>query len=218
MYGKLPTVICQQIVDTEFWKKDFKTLYMPIKMAGNHEIQLCNFFSPFKSLIGTACCDFVGTKGLNSYMNSYLYMTAKRSYQKQGSLLNREGWHCDGFDSEDISYIWSDSVKAPTVFNTSPFVLSKDDQKSLIEMKEQALPENNILYPANTLLCLDEYVVHKPMQSLESELRTFLKLVFSKDKFDLEGNTHNGLFDYNWPMYPRSNFRNVPQSVKNKKC
>ena len=213
MYGKLPTVICQQSV-VSTWKRDFKTLYMPIKMAGNHDIRLCEFFKPFESLIGTSCCDYVGTFGLNAFMDSYLYMTAKRGFQKEGSSLNREGWHCDGFDSEDISYIWSDSVKSPTVFNTSSFNLSNDDQQSLIEMEQQALSENDVTYPANTLHRLDQYVVHRPMKSVEVEYRTFLKLVFSKDKFDLEGNTHNGLFDYDWPMYPRSNVRNVPQSVK----
>ena len=43
--------------------------------------------------------------------------------------------------------------------------------------------------------------------------RTFFKLSFSKDKYDLKGNSHNYLFDYNWEMRERKENRNIPQQL-----
>lgn len=47
-------------------------------------------------------------------------------------------------------------------------------------------------------------------------MRAFLKVSFSKDKYDLLGNSHNYLMDYNWEMKARKEDRNIPQSSK--KC
>ena len=33
------------------------------------------------------------------------------------------------------------------------------------------------------------------------------------DRYDLAGNTHNYLLDYDWPLRPRSLTRNVPQAL-----
>ncbi len=41
--------------------------------------------------------------------------------------------------------------------------------------------------------------------------RTFLKVSFSRDKYDLAGNSHNSRLDYDWPMRERGLTRNTPQ-------
>ena len=40
--------------------------------------------------------------------------------------------------------------------------------------------------------------------------RTFIKVSFSDQKYNLKGNTHNYLFDYEWDMIDRSVSRNDP--------
>jgi len=79
----------------------------------------------------------------------------------------------------------------------------------MIDMESQALEENNITYPNNTLLGLDPFVVHKVGPYVEG-IRTFFKLTFSKDIFNLENNSHNYMFAYDWEMKPRKEQRNVP--------
>jgi hypothetical protein len=44
-------------------------------------------------------------------------------------------------------------------------------------------------------------------------MRAFLKVSISKDKYDLIGNSHNYLLDYDWQMKERKQERNIPQSV-----
>lgn len=168
----------------------------------------------FKPIIGAACCDFIADFGLNAYGDSYLYITAKNLYQAAGKPFNRPGWHSDGFMTSDINYIWCD--RCPTVFNSSKFELTQDDKISIAEMHDQALLINNFQYPGNTLLRLNQFNIHKCADITEEGMRAFVKLSFSGDRYDLIGNSHNYLIDYDWEMNPRSTDRNIPQSnIKN---
>lgn len=185
--------------------------YYPLKLNGQHEVKREDRLSPFDELIGVACCDFIGTYGLDRFVWSYVYLTAKHLWQGPKASFNRPGWHCDGFMTDDIQYVWSN--KSPTIFNASKFELTQDDQLSMVEMEQQAKPHRDFMYENDTLLRLDQFCVHRVNQPDESELRTFFKLSISKDRYDLEGNAHNYLLDYNWPMRPRSVTRNIPQVV-----
>lgn len=44
-------------------------------------------------------------------------------------------------------------------------------------------------------------------------VRTFVKVSISRDKYDLIGNSHNHLLQYDWPMRPRALTRNPPQRL-----
>jgi hypothetical protein len=185
--------------------------YLPIKLAGVVGIQ--GSAEPrlqcFDSLIGAACCDYVGFRGLDEFVRSYIYVTAKYGWNRPTALQNRPGWHSDGFMTDDINYIWSD--RTPTEFNTSAFRLTMDDDVSMEEMRAQAEHRNNLVHAPMTLLRLDQYCIHRPAEPMNVELRTFLKVSFSRDKYDLAGNSHNYLLDYTWPMRERSLARNIPQ-------
>ena len=185
--------------------------YLPIKLSGFTEITREPRLVPFDSLIGAACCDFIGVYGLDRFVRSYVYLTAKHLFQGPGSTFNRQGYHCDGFLTDDINYIWYS--KTPTIFNLSRFELSPDDSISMQEMEFQAEERHERSYQCATLLRLDQYCVHKVRLPKEAELRTFFKLSISGDKYDLEGNAHNHLLDYDWPMRKRSLVRNVPQQL-----
>lgn len=190
MYGKLPRVVafCTDGCDDMMFYQD-----MPIKLIGQSSITVeCRIRDSFDKIIATACCDFVGNFGLDRFVNSYVYICAKRLWQSKGTAFNREGWHTDGFGTEDITYLWSNH--SPTVFNSTCLNLSDDHAISMQEMNEQVQDVNNVTYPDGALVQMDQYVVHKVGEQKEG-VRSFLKIVFSKDKFDLLGNAHNYLLE-----------------------
>lgn len=209
-YGALPKDLGQFEVAN---KELFYYQYLPIKLISGTEITVePRLHNQFGKIIGVACCDFVGHKGLDEFVNTNIYLTAKRLRQTPQRTITRPGWHSDGFLTEDTNYLWSDCQ--PTVFNTTEFNLSDDDTQSIVEMGEQAVDKNNVVYDNGTLLRLDPFVIHRNDESPYSGIRTFVKLSFSRDKYDLEGNSINYLLNYNWEMRPRQNHRNVPQEIK----
>jgi hypothetical protein len=207
MYGQLPEVIGNFETNSKelLWFQ-----YLPIKMSKCTLYKVEERLYEFCPLINIVIKDYIKTFGLKDFLDSYIYLTAKRQYQKKNYGFNREGFHSDGYNSLDINYIWASSQ--PTIFNTSKFNLSQDDKLSLKEMEEQADPQNNITFPLNSILRLNQYVIHK-VGEIEEGVRTFVKISFSKDKYDLEGNSHNYLLGYNWEMRPRNKERNIPQQL-----
>lgn len=209
-YGELPTVLTTYEVNCNemmFYQ------YLPIKLAGSHNPIIEDRLKCFKELIGAICCDFIGFYGLDAYVANNVYLSAKYLFQGVGCSYNRMGWHCDGFMSNDINYIWSDSL--PTVFNSSNFSITLDDSLSMKQMERQALPCFDISYPVNTLLRLNQFNVHRVADVDKEGMRTFLKISFSTDKYDLIGNSHNYLLNYDWEMKQRNMQRNIPQSKIN---
>lgn len=206
-YGERPKQLGQFIVDC---KEMLFYQYLPIKMPDMTYPVMENRLDCFKRIIGAACCDFIADFGLNAYRDAYVYVTAKYLYQVANKPFNRPGWHSDGFMTTDVNYIWCN--RCPTIFNSSQFKLSNDDQISLKEMEEQALPENDFWFEYNTLLRLNQFNVHKCADAVEPGMRCFIKVSFSADKYDLVGNAHNYMLDYDWEMKPRKEDRNIPQS------
>jgi hypothetical protein len=92
-------------------------------------------------------------------------------------------------------------------------MLSQDDQLSLREMEAQEREEDRYTSPVNTVLRLDQFVIHAVNPEVEDGMRTFAKISISRDKYDLEGNSKNYELNYEWPMRPRSPDRNVPQEL-----
>lgn len=188
----------------------FSYTYLPIKLLGGAEPVIEERLKVFNNLIGRACCDFIGSFGLDSYVNSYVYLTAKHQYQREGNGFNRPGWHSDGFGTNDISYIWSN--RQPTIFNSGSFFLSNDDVLSMKEMEEQAQPENNYSFDNNSLLRMDQFSIHR-VAKYEGGNRAFVKICFSPDIYNLKGNSINYLLDYQWNYEERLKTRNIPQKV-----
>jgi len=211
-YGELPKPL--GIFEVECNEMMFYQ-YLPIKLREQAQPVYENRLKCFDKLVGAICCDYIGEFGLDNYVNSYVYLTAKHLYQMPNCSFNRTGWHSDGFLTDDINYIWCD--KYPTIFNRTEFHLPLDDLLSIEVMEKQAIPFNNYSYRENQLLRLNQYNIHKVAPVTEVGMRTFLKLSFSKDKYDLIGNSHNYLIDYNWEMKNRKEHRNIPQSILNSK-
>lgn len=182
--------------------------YLPIKLKDSTiflGVKLEKRLQFLRSFVDTCISDF--DENLDDPTDYYVYLTVKHMYQKPNCGFNRNGWHIDGFLTDDINYIFYSSQ--PTVFNHGHFSLNEDHDLALKEMQDQADPIFNIRYPNNTILRLNNKVVHKVGQ-IEEGIRSFIKLTFSRDKFNLEGNSHNYELDYNWEMFPRKKERNHP--------
>jgi hypothetical protein len=207
-YGELPKYLGLFEIDV---KEMMFYQYLPIKLPNDHNPIVEKRLECFSELIGAALCDFVADYGLERFHQSYVYLTAKYMYEAKGCSFNRKGYHSDGFMTDDINYIWSD--RKPTVFNFSKFNLTQDDSLSMREMEEQADEEKIETYPWNSLLRLDQYVIHRCSGEESEGMRAFCKISISKDKYDLKGNSINPLLDYKWDYRDRSKERNIPQKL-----
>lgn len=207
-YGELPK-------ELELFKVDCKEMmfyqYLPIKMKNEVDIKIETRLDCFDTLFQRIMSDFITEFGFGAYANSYVYVTARYMYQLPDTTFNREGYHSDGFLTDDINYIWCD--KYPTIFNKTLFNLISNDKIAIKMMECQAESRNEISYQENQLLRLNQFNIHKVAPIKDGGMRTFLKVSFSKDKYDLIGNSHNYLFNYNWDMKPRNIERNIPQSI-----
>jgi len=209
-YGELPKELGTFEVDA---KEMMFYQYLPIKMPNETQPIYEQRLKCFDALVGAICCDYIGEFGHDNYVNSYVYLTAKHLYVKPNCPFNRVGWHSDGFLTDDINYVWCD--KHPTIFNKTDFDLPLDDLLSMEEMGKQAMPFNDVTYKENQLLRLNQFNIHKVAPIKAGGMRAFLKVSFSKDKYDLIGNSHNYLLNYDWEMKQRKEARNIPQSVVN---
>jgi hypothetical protein len=172
---------------------------MPVAMP-REDVRLPHNLECFRPLINA-----VMRSGADFY--SYIYLSAKRMFVSPDSNYNRSGWHIDGFGTEDKNYLWSDSN--PTEFCVNQeFVLSDDHTQSMREMEAQAGVGNIKTYPNGSLIGVDNTIVHRVAKVIHPGLRTFAKVSVSKNKYNLLGNAHNYLFDYDWEMVERNLERN----------
>lgn len=203
-YGNLPAIVgaTNTIHPTEV----LYYLYLPISMVGDPLFYIPDRLKVFEPLI-----QMVQADEPERFIDDYVYITAKRMYVSPEITPNRMGWHADGFMSNDLNYVWYDSV--PTIFNKSEFKISPDHVKSLVEFDTQALPANDVIYPPYFLLKLDQSVVHRVQEAKTLVMRTFVKISISEQRYNLKDNSHNHLLDYNWPLHDRQQMRNDPRAA-----
>lgn len=141
---------------------------------------------------------------------SHVYVTARRGFATPGNPLNRPGWHSDGFGTPDINYVWTD--RYPTLFAVQGFQdISDDHTESARQFEAQVEADHIVTYEDRMLQRLDSSVIHAaPEIPAPGGERSFFKVSFSNDRYNLLGNSHNYLLDYNWPMHARSVVRNDP--------
>ena len=214
IYGSSPIEIASDtIVDNS---EMYFYQYLPIKLLGVTELSIPDRLKNIETICINIVDDFfncVCQKDLTKYGQFYIYLTAKCLYVKGGENLNRMGWHCDGFMSDDINYIWCDSI--PTEYVTGEFELVQDHEKSIEQMNRLFYHSQPLKCKPNSIYRLDETVIHRCdyNRSKDAVLRNFVKVSFSKERYNLRGNSHNYLLDYDWEMKERNQSRNHP--VKN---
>lgn len=198
MFSSLPTCLGQFEIDCpEF----VYHVYMPIKMADSDQVRVPPHLGCFYPLIEQVM--FLG-----AHTGRYMYLTVKKMYIPKGHDANRRGWHLDGYGSDDENFIWSDCL--PTEFVTGQFNLSPDHAVSLEQMQHQAAGRAVKTFPQNSLLALDQTNVHRVAVCDADCVRTFCKISVSGERYNLAGNAHNYLFNYDWPMVARQAARNHP--------
>lgn len=205
-YGNPPTVIGKIDLDPQ---EMMFYLYLPIKMAGRTFLRIPDRLVYLKPLIQNVIDDAETKLGLwNYYDNHYIYLTAKTMYVEGSFAGNRPGLHADGYGSNgDLNYIWHNMN--PTEFAVQPFIdIPDDDIESMKEMERQFDPLQMRTYDNCTLLRLDESVVHRVSPTVQAGIRTFIKISVSKHRYNLKGNSHNYLFDYDWDLADRQVLRN----------
>lgn len=184
---------------------EFMTVqYMPVEMHGY--MRLPHRMQWLKPMI-TLVRDDLYMRNKFQYAR-YIYATVKHGYVDVGVHQNRPGWHIDGYGSDDLNYIWYD--RCPTQFLDQKMQLPEDHEQSMALMEVHACPENIVSYFNKLVLKLDNTVIHRVSPMPIAGLRTFVKLSVSEHKYNLKGNAHNYLFDYDWKMYERQAHRNHP--------
>lgn len=210
-YGQKPTVV--GYLDIELDEMMFYQ-YLPIKDKGAYvtniplqlDVPLVNKVTTLVSL------DFINLKGVDEFRDHYMYLTIKQLYVSNTSELNRPGVHSDGFMTDDINYIWYNEV--PTIFYEGLFIDTPlDDIESLVYFEKHKVNTTPVTYPNKSVIRLDQYNIHESNSIKDNSivLRCFVKLSFSKDRYDLKGNAKNPIITKNWEYRDRVSGRNIPQ-------
>lgn len=157
------------------------------------------------------------------YQNIYINIDERPVHPFKSQ--RRPGWHSDSYRPdfcnthrivEDTIYIVYNSI--PTKFTYADFHLDKinyKDDDNVLEYFNKRIEEfSTITYPNYTILKLTPYCVHAPDYNLSDKIvnRKFLKIVFSNEKYNLEGNTINPHIQYptDWYWIKRKPTRNTP--------
>lgn len=203
IYGKLP-------VPCGYFNADLTEvmhyLYLPVQMDGG-EIRLPPNVKHLQNLVQVC---ILAAERLEGRTYRYVYLSARSGWASPDNPLNRPGWHCDGFGTNDLNFIW---WKGPgTRFAFQHFEeISPDHLLSLKQFDDQVVADRVVTYPEKNLYMLDSSVVHAaPVIAPPGCWRQFIKVSLSDERYNLENNSHNHLFDYDWPLHPRDLIRNDP--------
>lgn len=204
IYGAEPVVIGKftPVVDEMFFYQD-----MPIIFPGNFWTKLPERLEFMRPMVMACILDANQTCVFDS--KRYMYVSAKRLYVNPGTNFNRIGWHVDGFGTEDVNYVWCDSV--PTEYYTGRFDNVSDDHlESMVQFSDYAKIAEIKKMGVNTIYRIDNVIHTTAAHTGSPVIRTFLKVSISKNQYNLKGNSHNYLFDYEWEMKDRAAVRNDP--------
>lgn len=192
-------------------------LYLPIKTPESYDVHIPDERLGFVVPLVNAVLDDIAASAKshahlpNIYADKYIYLTVKKMFVGGGITANRPGWHCDGFMSDDLNYVWYDSV--PTMFTAANPVISADHSTSLKEFEELDywLRDCVYYYPVKHLLRLDDKVIHAVDTDVPNQImRTFVKITVSKDRYNLKDNSKNPLLPDDGEFYDRTMVRNDP--------
>lgn len=146
----------------------------------------------------------------------YAYLSARKGWATPDNPLNRPGWHCDGFGTDDINYVWWNGPG--TRFTLHDFTgISSDHRLSMLQFDTQATGHPHSIYspPPGHLYALTPRVVHAtPIIGEPGCMRQYIKVSLSNERYNLENNSHNYLFDYDWPLHSRDQVRNDPHKAQ----
>jgi len=179
-------------------------LYAPIKDRSASQLIVPPNLQQFSPII-EACWEDCDSQ---VWFDRYVYLTAKTLWVTHENPAQRRGWHCDGFMTTDLNYIWYD--REPTVFWEPPELvgITQEHKQALIEMDALGESGHNRTYPVKSLLRLDQTVLHRVGDFVAPGMRSFVKLSVSEHPFNLVGNSINHELRPDWHYAERSATRN----------
>lgn len=184
-------------------------LYLPVQMtdADRDAILLPPNVECVRPMIEAAIAD-------SDYRYRYVYLSARKGWATPDNPLNRPGWHCDGFGTRDLNFVWW--TGPGTRFAIQPFSdISEDHVQSLAQFEAQIRPDRVVSYREKGLYRIDPGVVHAtPLVDPPGCMRQYVKISLSDQCYNLENNSHNYLFSYNWPLTSRDLIRNDPHKAQ----
>ncbi|AXC36304.1 hypothetical protein SEA_FORK_78 [Microbacterium phage Fork] len=209
-YGNAPEL--HGIWDLEF-EQYMHYMYLPIAIPDDPQF---DFTLPPELEFARELIEHAWNTEINEHDNlwTHVYVTARRGFATPGNPLNRPGWHSDGFGTPDINYVWTD--RYPTLFAIGDFgEISDDHLESTRQFEERAAGLYQSTHADKTLMRLDPSVIHTapPIPAPGGE-RSFFKVSFSNTRYNLKGNAHNYMLNYDWPMYDRATVRNDPSRAQ----
>lgn len=200
-YGSAPRSL--GVYDLSGWSEFMHYMYLPVVMPGQDGVRLPERLAFAAGLVN----DVLASEGAGF---DYAYLTARRGYATPGNPLNRPGWHADGFGTDDLNFVWTD--RWATMYAVQDFGTISDSHRVSMAQFEAAIDPARIrTYADSELLRLDQFVIHAaPEIPAPGGVRSFLKVSFSNERYNVAGNSHNYLFDYDWNMFSRDEVRNDP--------
>ena len=210
-YGK-PPVDCGHFPDVGLTEVMYY-LYLPVFMADDEYNRSGNYLRLPRNVVGlTRLIDEAVLREFNADRQwKYIYLSARKGWATPDNPLNRPGWHCDGFGSPDMNYIWWSGPGTRFAVGAFGDNISDDHVRSLEQFDLNARFNCVVEIttpPAKHLYQIDRYVVHATPELTEGCMRQFVKISFSNERYNLYNNSHNYLFDYDWPMVDRDLVRN----------
>lgn len=188
-------------------------LYCPIKLPGQvFDTYPSKNLEQFEDIVEKVFHDMFDNGEKKRWQDSYVYLTAKRLWVSPENPGNRAGWHADGFMTPDLNYIWAD--KSPTLFLEPEYLLAYPEDHTvsmkIMEQDARTFKDRIRTYPVNTLLRLDETVIHAVAPCETAGWRTFVKVSVSDQRYLLEGNSINHELAPDWKYVAREAVRNCP--------
>lgn len=217
-YGASPKMVAE-FFDVEL-DEFMNWMYLPVRWNTGplDDVRLPYNLLPIAEMVRAVLDDLDGAPG------QYVYVTGKHNFATPGNPLNRGGWHCDGFGTDDLNYVWwagagtrflicnygiDDRIPADHIGSLDAFEkLAEEAESGRGGMKVGTRPQR-------TLYKIDRWVIHATPEIPEpGEMRSWVKVSVSPNRYNLMGNAHNDKFEYRWRMWPRSTIRNDPSRAQ----
>jgi hypothetical protein len=183
-------------------------LYCPVKIPGRFPVNLPPNLQQYISMF----VEVYKAVGQPRWDDSYVYITAKTLWVTGDNPGNRPGWHSDGFMTDDLNFIWSDTNGTLFWEPDNLVDFSQDHVSSLAEMEAAAEPDKDHqhTYDDKHLLLLDQRVIHRVADVTKPGMRTFVKISLSSSRYNLVGNSINHALGLDWEYVKRGEERNDP--------
>lgn len=189
-------------------------LYLPVKMAGSSEVIVPRNLWPLQPMLRRAIEHAASVERVVG--SDYIYLSARKGWATADNPLNRPGWHADGFGTDDLNYVW---WKGPgtrfTKLEWPAGIISDDHFKSMEQFGAAVDATRHLIHTpmGECLYMIDPHCVHATPLIAQGCWRQYVKFSFSRHRYNLENNSHNYLFDYDWPLQPRELLRNDPHKA-----